>query len=44
MLDRTDTLFSHVKPEDTAFVSGGLGLSTYPDKCRVQFERRTLPG
>ena len=24
MLDRTDTLFSHVKPEDTQFVSGGL--------------------
>jgi acetylornithine deacetylase len=25
-------------------VSGGLGLSTYPDRCSVQLERRTLPG
>lgn len=25
-------------------ISGGLGLSTYPDRCSVQFERRTLPG
>ena len=27
-----------------SIVSGGLGLSTYPDRCRVQIERRTLPG
>jgi acetylornithine deacetylase len=27
-----------------SFVSGGLGLSTYPDRCSVTFERRTLPG
>jgi acetylornithine deacetylase len=27
-----------------SIVSGGLGLSTYPDRCRVQLERRTLPG
>ncbi len=25
-------------------VSGGLGLSTYPDRCVVRMERRTLPG
>ncbi|MHB8839132.1 MAG: ArgE/DapE family deacylase [Gemmatimonadaceae bacterium] len=25
-------------------ISGGLGLSTYADRCRVEFERRTLPG
>jgi acetylornithine deacetylase len=25
-------------------VTGGLGLSTYPDRCSVQLERRTLPG
>ena len=24
MLDRTTTQFSHVKPDDTAFVAGGL--------------------
>jgi acetylornithine deacetylase len=27
-----------------AIISGGLGLSTYPDRCSVQLERRTLPG
>jgi acetylornithine deacetylase len=27
-----------------ARVSGGLGLSTYADKCVVSYERRTLPG
>ena len=27
-----------------SFVSGGLGLSIYPDRCSVTFERRTLPG
>jgi len=27
-----------------SIVSGGLGLSTYPDRCSVQLERRTIPG
>jgi acetylornithine deacetylase len=27
-----------------SIVSGGLGLSTYPDRCSVQLERRTVPG
>lgn len=27
-----------------ARISGGLGLSTYSDKCVVSYERRTLPG
>ncbi|HEY5491972.1 MAG TPA: ArgE/DapE family deacylase [Gemmatimonadaceae bacterium] len=27
-----------------ARISGGLGLSTYADSCRVELERRTLPG
>jgi acetylornithine deacetylase len=27
-----------------SIISGGLGLSTYPDRCSVQLERRTLPG
>jgi acetylornithine deacetylase len=27
-----------------ARISGGQGLSTYADCCRVEFERRTLPG
>jgi acetylornithine deacetylase len=25
-------------------ISGGLGLSTYPDRCTLDIERRTLPG
>jgi acetylornithine deacetylase len=25
-------------------ISGGIGLSTYPDKCVLRIERRTLPG
>jgi acetylornithine deacetylase/succinyl-diaminopimelate desuccinylase family protein len=25
-------------------IRGGLGLSTYPDRCDVEIERRTLPG
>jgi acetylornithine deacetylase len=28
----------------TSLINGGTELSTYPDRCRVQFERRTLPG
>ncbi len=27
-----------------SIVTGGLGLSTYPDRCSVQYERRTIPG
>ncbi len=27
-----------------AFISGGIGLSTYPDRCVIQVERRTIPG
>ena len=25
-------------------IEGGMGLSTYPDRCMVRFERRTIPG
>ena len=25
-------------------ISGGIGMSTYPDKCTVRIERRTIPG
>jgi acetylornithine deacetylase len=27
-----------------AFIEGGIGLSTYPDRCVVRIERRTIPG
>ena len=26
-----------------SMISGGIGMSTYPDKCTVQIERRTIP-
>jgi acetylornithine deacetylase len=26
------------------FIEGGIGLSTYPDRCVVRIERRTIPG
>ena len=27
-----------------SLISGGQGLSTYPDRCTVRYERRTVPG
>jgi len=27
-----------------SLIEGGTGISTYPDRCRVQIERRTIPG
>ena len=27
-----------------SLIEGGTSLSTYPDRCRVQIERRTIPG
>ena len=27
-----------------SLISGGTGMSTYPDKCTIQIERRTIPG
>jgi acetylornithine deacetylase len=27
-----------------AFIEGGIGLSTYPDRCTLRIERRTIPG
>jgi acetylornithine deacetylase len=27
-----------------SFIEGGIGLSTYPDRCTVRIERRTIPG
>jgi acetylornithine deacetylase len=51
-LDRVDAeeLPRHVHPLlgrpslHAAFIEGGLGLSTYPDRCTVRIERRTIPG
>jgi acetylornithine deacetylase len=27
-----------------SLIDGGTGMSTYPDRCRVRLERRTIPG
>ena len=27
-----------------SLIDGGTGISTYPERCRVQIERRTIPG
>jgi acetylornithine deacetylase len=27
-----------------SFIEGGLGMSTYPDRCVIRMERRTVPG
>ncbi len=27
-----------------SFIEGGIGMSTYPDRCVVKLERRTIPG
>ncbi|MES2177514.1 MAG: ArgE/DapE family deacylase [Gemmatimonadota bacterium] len=27
-----------------SFIEGGIGMSTYPDRCVLKIERRTLPG
>jgi acetylornithine deacetylase len=40
---RTHPLLGHASLH-AATVSGGVGWSTYPDRCTVTLERRTLPG
>lgn len=40
---RTHPLLGHASLHASA-ISGGLGWSTYPDSCRLDIERRTLPG
>ncbi len=27
-----------------SLIAGGIGISTYPDSCMLEFERRTIPG
>jgi acetylornithine deacetylase len=27
-----------------SLIEGGIGMSTYPDRCRLKLERRTIPG
>ncbi len=40
---RTHALLGHASLH-AATIEGGSGWSTYPDRCRLRVERRTLPG
>ncbi len=40
---RTHRLLGHASLHAST-ISGGIGWSTYPDRCVVRIERRTLPG
>ena len=40
---RTHRLLGHASLHAST-ISGGIGWSTYPDRCVVRLERRTLPG
>ena len=43
LVHHTHPLLGHASLH-ASMISGGQGLSTYPDRCLVQFERRTVPG
>jgi acetylornithine deacetylase len=40
---RTHPLLGHASLH-ASVIKGGVGFSTYPDRCELQLERRTLPG
>jgi acetylornithine deacetylase len=40
---RTHPLLGHASLH-ASFVEGGIGMSTYPDRCVLKLERRTVPG
>jgi acetylornithine deacetylase len=40
---RTHSLLGHASLH-ASLVSGGTGMSTYPDRCVLHLERRTIPG
>jgi acetylornithine deacetylase len=40
---RTHPLLGHASLH-ASLVSGGIGMSTYPDRCLLALERRTVPG
>ncbi len=55
VLAELDRLDHEILPQNThpllgrgsvhaSFIEGGLGMSTYPDRCTIRLERRTLPG
>lgn len=43
LAQRTHPLLGHASWHAST-IDGGLGMSTYPDRCTLRIERRTLPG
>lgn len=43
LANRTHPLLGHASLHAST-ISGGIGMSTYPDRCTLAVERRTLPG
>lgn len=43
LVTRTHPLLGHASLH-ASLVNGGIGLSTYPDRCTLSLERRTVPG
>jgi len=43
LVRRTHPLLGHASLH-AALISGGQGMSTYPDRCELKIERRTIPG
>ena len=43
LVERTHPLLGHASMH-ASLIEGGAGMSTYPDRCTVQLERRTVPG
>lgn len=41
--ERTHPLLGHASLH-SSFIEGGTGMSTYPDRCTLKLERRTVPG
>jgi acetylornithine deacetylase len=43
LMRRTHPLLGHASLH-AALIDGGQGMSTYPDRCELKVERRTMPG
>ncbi|HEY9478507.1 MAG TPA: M20/M25/M40 family metallo-hydrolase, partial [Gemmatimonadaceae bacterium] len=43
LCERTHPLLGHASLH-ASFIEGGSGMSTYPDRCTLRLERRTVPG
>lgn len=43
LMERTHPLVGHASLH-ASLIEGGTGMSTYPDRCTLKLERRTMPG